>query len=159
MEEGRAAETRGQIADGSLEVALNQIYDEVICTNISRRQMVYAKSRGTYPPIARGEETAYRQVLANIHPSDRAAFAHTLGPEGLLTAFAAGQTSVGGEFRRRGTDGRYHWVAMTGVQLSRQAGGEVVALLLTATIDARKQMEQAREEFTTGAVSYTHLRS
>lgn len=153
VEEVRAAETRGQIADGSLEVALNQIYDEVICTNISRRQMVYAKSRGTYPPIARGEETAYRQVLANIHPSDRAAFAHTLGPEGLLAAFAAGQTSAGGEFRRRGTDGRYHWVAMTGVQLSRQAGGEVVALLLTATIDARKQMEQAREEFTTGVTA------
>ena len=92
-------------------------------------------------------------MLANIHPSDRAAFVHTLGPEGLLAAFAAGQTSAGGEFRRRGTDGRYHWVAMTGVQLSRQAGGEVVALLLTATIDARKQMEQAREEFTTGVTA------
>ena len=153
VEEVRAAETRGRIADGSLEVALNQIYDEVLCTNISRRQMVYAKSRGTYPPIARGAETAYQQVLANIHPSEQAAFARALGPDSLLAAFAAGQTSVGGEFRRKGTDGNYHWVAITAVQLSRQAGGEVMTLLLTSTIDARKQMEQAREEFTTGVTA------
>ncbi len=153
VEEVRAAETRGRIADGSLEVALNQIYDEVLCTNITRRQMVYAKSRGTYPPISRGAETAYRQVLANIHPSERETFAHTLGPENLLATFAAGQPSVGGEFRRKGTDGNYHWVAMTAVQLSRQAGGEVMTLLLTSTIDARKQMEQAREEFTTGVTA------
>ena len=32
VEEVRAAEARGRIADGSLEVALNQIYDEVLCT-------------------------------------------------------------------------------------------------------------------------------
>ncbi len=35
---GAGGRTRGRIADGSLEVALNQIYDEVLCTNISRRR-------------------------------------------------------------------------------------------------------------------------
>lgn len=151
IQEIQDAKVKEEIADRSLSIALDSIYEEVIYLNLSKWQFVFVRSRGNYALPSRLEEDSLETVLLpSIHPADREEVALKLGQKHLLDALARGESSIYLESRRMGKDRRYHWTALNIIRMDDTPDGDIMVMLLLSTIDERKQIEQEHEEFYTG---------
>lgn len=143
-----------RIANQTLEVALERIYDKVMYLNLSQKRIEFIRSRGTYDYLKNPEEMEFEtDVLPKVHPADRQELFEKTSRDALLEMFAKGESSVYVESRRIAKDGEYHWTAVNVVRMEDSEDGNIMAMLLISTIDERKLMEQEREEFAAGVAT------
>ncbi|MBC5647417.1 PAS domain-containing protein [Christensenella sp. NSJ-35] len=144
----RNAKFKERIANETLEVALNRIYDEVLYVDLKKNKIVYRKSNNKYQRIANSNKMFFEQsALPYIHSADKQLYRKNMNCE-RLTKRLAEKGSIHFQCRRKGEDGLYHWVSTTVVRTDYSDG--IAAMVLVRTIDNQKQMEQDKEEFTMG---------
>lgn len=99
---------------------------------------------------------SYKELIACtaalVHPSHREAFASFFSAQSLMQLFSKDETSRYFEYRRKKSDGRYHWCS-TRVVRTDGSDGHLRLMFLNTQIDERKELEQQRTEFSIAATA------
>lgn len=137
-----------RVANETLEVALNRIYDEVLYVDLKKNKIVYQKSNNKYRRVANHDKMFFEQsALPYIYPADKQIYRENMNCSRLMRRLEEAG-SIQFQCRRKGKDGLYHWMSITVVRTDYSDG--IAAMVLMRTIDNQKQVEQDKEEFTMG---------
>ncbi len=150
ISEIQEARLRGEMADRSLELAMQRVYDGIVYFNLTQRRIEMLRQSGAYDLKSLINESLTSQY-GLVHEADRAAWEETLNSEGVLRRFLSGERAITTEARCRGRDGRWHWLNVTLLRMEDSAACDVMGMCLVQTIDERKAVEHRGAEFLAGA--------
>ncbi len=150
ISEIQEAKLRGELADRSLELAMQRVYDGIIYFNLTQRRVEMLRQSGAYDLKALIDESLVGRCSL-VHEADRAVCWETLNCAQVLRRFLSGERTITVEARCMGRDGRWHWLSTTLLRMEDNAAGDVMGMCLVQTIDERKAVEQKGAEFLAGA--------
>lgn len=125
--------------------ALHQIYDLAFTCNLTQNtyRVVDAEDQPENAGATGGTfEELFRTVLTALLPEDQKAFTDTFCRAALLAARARGERVIRLEHRRRDRDGALHWVESVLFFADNPYDGDVLAIILTRSIDGQKENEE-----------------
>ena len=147
---GEKREEQRQRINEQYDRALRNIYDEVYEINVTRDtcHLVYhVKDKFLIPPERNGIAPSLDYALRElIFPDDGERFRAFLDIDSVRERFRSGTEYLSEEFRKRWTNGEYHWGSITLFPVAQPEGDDELYLLFIMDIRDRKRAEAIAQQ-------------
>ena len=142
-----AQEEERLIENRSLRAAICSAYPLIMNLNLTQGTFdCFIEDKACYTGRRQGRiEALAAQMLEDVYPAYREDYAAFFDCAAIRRRFAAGEGACYGEFRQKGADGAYHWIAVQLIPVDNPVGEDVLAIGLVRVLDEQRA-EQARQE-------------
>lgn len=148
MKEMEEAQERERLIENrSLRAAICTAYPLILSVNLTRdKYNCFIEEQSTFSIERRGSFTGLIQsALPNVYPSYQEDFAAVFDREEIIRRFKSGESEIYMEFKQKGVEGEYHWIAVHMIYVENPFSNEVIAIELVKSLD-KQVTEQLRQE-------------